>query len=128
MTSLISLLLAIALQQTPEQVVQKQLDTYNARDIEGFMTVMSRDVQLFEYGQPSPTAQGADAIRRLYAQLFQNSPQLHSNLINRMVIGNKVIDHESIVGRNGNPAAIELIVIYKVNETMKIDRITVIRP
>ena len=41
-------------------------------------------------------------------------------------IGNKVIDHESIVGRNGSDEVIELVLIYEVNER-KITKITVIK-
>lgn len=122
------LFMTLTMQNTPVQIVQKQLDTYNSRDIEGFMSVMSPNVALYEFGQSTPTAQGADSVRKLYTQLFDKSPQLHSTLIKRMVMGNKVIDHESIVGRNGNLEAIELIVIYELDVKMKINRITVIRP
>ena len=44
-----------------------------------------------------------------------------------MVMGNKVIDHESITGRMGNDDIPELIVVYEVIEE-KINRITIIRP
>jgi hypothetical protein len=43
-----------------------------------------------------------------------------------MVIGNKVIDHESIVGRNGVVEPIELVLIYEIQNN-KILKITVIR-
>jgi hypothetical protein len=119
--------LLIMSQTTPEQVVQEQLDTYNARDIEGFMSVMSQDVALYELHQSDPSASGHEAVKRLYTELFAKSPNLHSILLNRVVMGNKIIDHESITGRLGNDQVVELAVIYEVNAQMKISKITVIR-
>ena len=62
----------------------------------------------------------------MYANLFKESPKLHSTLTNRIVLGNQVIDHETITGRMGNPNPIELVVIYEV-QAEKIFKITVLR-
>lgn len=112
---------------TPEEVVQKQLDTYNARDLNGFMSVMSEDVILVNYQDQKILAQGYEDVKSIYANLFEKSPKLHSKLINRMVLGHQVIDHESITGRMGSDEIIELIVIYEVRSE-KIYKITVLRP
>jgi len=112
---------------TPEQIVQKQLDTYNQRDIEGFMALFSPDVTLYNQGDPKPIASGFDEVKKLYTRLFDQSPTLHSTLTNRIVLGQTVIDHESITGRMGKAEAIELVVIYEV-KSQKIWRVTVIRP
>lgn len=123
------LLISLIMQTlTPEQVVQKQLDTYNARDIEGFMSVMSKDVILVNFMDASVIAEGYDQVEKIYKNLFDASPQLHSSLINRMVLGHQVIDHESITGRLGLKEAIELIVIYEINDDLKIEKITILRP
>jgi hypothetical protein len=113
-------------QSTPEQIVQQQLDTYNNRDIDGFMATMSHDVALYNFGESTPSATGFDAIKAIYTNLFEKSPQLHSTLINRIVMGNKVLDHESITGRMGNTEAIELVVLYEVKD-QKIFKLNVIR-
>lgn len=44
-----------------------------------------------------------------------------------MVMGNKVIDHESIIGRKGSSETIELIMVYEVKDS-KIFKMSVIRP
>ncbi|GAB5526257.1 MAG: hypothetical protein Roseis2KO_41290 [Roseivirga sp.] len=113
-------------QQSPEQVVQTQLDTYNNRDIDGFMATMSQDVELFSFGDPKPSASGYSAVKNLYTSLFEKSPKLHSTLTNRIVLGNKVLDHESITGRMGNAEVLELVVIYEVKDE-KIFKVTVLR-
>jgi hypothetical protein len=113
-------------QQTAEQIVQENLDFYNNRNIEGFMSSFSEDIKMYNLGDPNPTVVGLDAVRKVYTGLFERSPKLHSNILKRIVIGNKVIDHESITGRNGNDGILELVLIYEVNE-QKINKITVIR-
>lgn len=111
---------------SPEEVVQAQLERYNARDIEGFMALMSDDVVVadFESGKLSATNYGA--VKSTYKALFRLSPELKSELLHRIVLGNKVIDHELITGRLSNKETIRLVVIYTV-ESGKINRITVLR-
>ena len=111
---------------SPEQVVQKQLDTYNAGDIEGFMSVMAPDVALHNFSDGQLLAKGHKEVKALYANLFEKSPQLKSTLTNRIVLGNQVIDHESITGRMGSQEIIELVVIYEVKKE-KIYKVTVLR-
>ncbi len=111
---------------TPLEVVQKQLETYNDRDIDGFMALFSDDVKLYNQTDHELLAQDKIKVRKMYTHLFDESPQLRSELTNRMVLGNTVIDHEYITGRMGNPDPIELIVIYELKD-LKIVKVTVIR-
>lgn len=110
----------------PTAIIQRQLDTYNDRDIDSFMALFSDDVQLYNQADGKLLADGKVAVRKLYTNLFEKSPKLHSELMNRMVLGNTVIDHERITGRMGKDEPIELIVIYELTD-LKISRVTVIR-
>jgi hypothetical protein len=111
---------------SPEQVVQQNLDAYNRRDIEGFMRSFSDSIAICELRQHEPVTVGLSAVRTRYAQLFERSPNLHSDIVLRIVLGNKVIDHERITGRNGATEPVELVLIYEVQGST-IFRITVIR-
>jgi hypothetical protein len=110
----------------PEEIVQENLDFYNQRNIDGFMTSFSDSISLFLFGKTEPIANGKEEIRRLYKELFDDSPKLHSTILHRAVIGNKVIDHESIKGRKGSKKTLKLVMIYEVLDD-KIVRMTVIR-
>ena len=66
---------------SPEAVVQAQLEAYNAGDIDGFMATFHPEAELFAIGDPTPRAQGRDAVRAIYADLFARSPDLHLSLI-----------------------------------------------
>lgn len=98
------------------RVVQQQLEAYNAKDINAFMKVFSEDVAIFNFGEATPIAKGSTDVREVYANLFQASPDLHSKVINRTVIGNKVLDYELISGRKGNDKHLLLIAIYEIRD------------
>ena len=96
-----------------EEIVQGQLDAYNARDIDLFMTFWSEEALYFEH--PSKLlASGGDEIRARQITRFED-PDLFGKLVKRVTIDNKVIDHE-IVSRNfpAGSGSIEVMAIYEV--------------
>jgi hypothetical protein len=111
---------------TAEQIVQQNLDAYNARDIDTFMSFFADDIMLYNFGIHEPTAVGKAKVRAIYEQLFMASPALHSSIKNRIVFDNKVIDYEDITGRLGQKDTVEMVLIYEVEEE-KIIRITAIK-
>jgi hypothetical protein len=111
---------------SPEQVVQQNLDFYNKRDIEGFMNSFSDNIVFYNFSDNKITATGLAEVRKLYTELFDTSPKLHSTILKRIIFDNKVIDHESIEGRKGSVDIIELVLIYEVKND-KIYKVTVMR-
>ncbi len=98
---------------TPESIIQSQLDAYNARDIDTFMSFWADDAQVFEH--PSTLlADGAAAIRARHVLRFQE-PNLFAKLIQRIVVGNNVVDQE-LVTRTfpEGTGTIEVIAIYEL--------------
>lgn len=111
---------------TPEQVVQKNLDYYNARNIDGFMSLFADDIKFYNFSDGKVTITSLDECRKIYKELFDLSPDLHSKIIQRIVFDNKVIDHEYITGRKGLKDAVELVLIYEVKNDL-IYKVTVMR-
>lgn len=109
-----------------EQIVQSNLEAYNNRDLEKFMSWFSEDIELYSFSEMKLVAIGKPAIEKLYKELFEASPELHSTILKRIVFDNKVIDHESIVGRKGSKDILELIMIYEVKNE-KIIKMTVVK-
>jgi len=124
--SLILITTSLSAQMTPEEVVQKQLETYNNRDIDGFMALIADGITFHDFSDGRITMEGFSACKEFYSKLFQASPKLHSTILTRIVFGNKVIDHESILGRNGNNEVLELVLIYEV-EDEKITKVSVLK-
>lgn len=112
--------------QTPREIVQDQLEAYNAKDIDAFMKVFDEDAALYRYGSCDPSAEGSEELREIYSKLFEKSPQLNSEVISRTVIGNKVIDYELITGREGQTEPLKLVMIYEVKDR-KIVKATSVR-
>lgn len=118
--------ISLAAQMTPEEVVQKQLETYNSLDIDGFMSVIDQDITMHDFASGEITLEGYDACKKVYAALFEASPNLNSKILTRTVFDNKVIDHEYITGRKGSDIPIELVLIYEIDNE-KITKISVLR-
>lgn len=99
---------------TPTEIVQRQLDAYNARDLEALLDVYAENAQLFEHPDKQLAA-GRPALRARFAARL-TEPNLHAALIQRSVCGSFVIDHE-IVTRTfpEGPGRIELVMIYEVS-------------
>ena len=98
----------------PEAFAQRQLDAYNARDLERFVQEYAEDVVVFRLPDPKPVIVGRAALAAHYRDNRFNLPELHARLVNRMVFGNKVIDQELVVGVPGAP--LEVAAIYEVSE------------
>ncbi|MDN5283919.1 MAG: steroid delta-isomerase [Mucilaginibacter sp.] len=98
---------------TPEEIIQKQLEAYNARDIDAFMLNWANDALYFLH--PSTLlASGAAEIRERHLIRFEE-PNLFGRLISRTILNNTVVDIE-IVSRTFPEGAgyIEAVCIYEV--------------
>lgn len=108
----------------PVTIVQGHVDAYNARDLDCFMSYFRADAVL-EDGTGQILAQGRDALRALYGQLFAQSPALHIDILQRMHVGSYVIDEERYSGFifEAFPSDLHCVGIYQVEG----DKITHVR-
>lgn len=112
---------------TPVVLVQKQLEAYNERDIDPFMAVFHEEISLWELNASSPSVSGFEAVKEVYNDLFEASPELHSEVVNRSTIGKKVLDYELVTGIRGSDETMTLIMVYEIKGG-KIWKATAIRP
>jgi imidazolonepropionase-like amidohydrolase len=81
--------------QSPEAIVQRQLEAYNAHDIHSFVATYAEDAEIFYLPNAStPVSAGADALRETYGEMFAQLPDLNCQVVDRLVEGNYVIDQE----------------------------------
>lgn len=97
---------------TADAPVQRQLEAYNARDLERFLREFSEDVRAYRMPGHELFLQGKAAFGAHYAANRFNLPNLHAEVVNRMVLGKTVIDHERITGVRDH--AFEVAVVYEV--------------
>jgi hypothetical protein len=105
-----------------EAIVQKQLEAYNNRDIDAFVKTYAVNVKLYTFPN-EVTSQGREALRRQYASFFENTPDLNAEIVNRIVLGNKVIDKEKVTV---NGRVFYAIAIYEVENDL-IKKVTFIQ-
>ena len=100
---------------TTVQIIDQQLEAFNARDIDRYVSFYSPDA-VVQDGIGNVMAQGLDAIRALYGQLFAQSPNLHVEILNRIHVGAWVIDEERTTGFNfeGFPSELHAPCVYRV--------------
>jgi putative hydrolase of HD superfamily len=79
-----------------EAVVQKQLEAYNARDIDAFMALMSDDCIAKDAVTGAVMAHGKEQLRERYTSRFKTA--VHSELLGRLCLGDVVVDREIITG------------------------------
>ncbi len=98
-----------------EAVVQRQLDAYNAHDVEALAATYAEDAEQFEH-PCTPLASGLASLRKRWATRFKD-PLLHAELLKRTVVGQIVIDHESVRSTfPEGPGKTELVAIYEVRD------------
>ena len=107
------------LKETPEMTVQRQLNAYNARSLEAFLDTYADDVELYNFPDKL-MAKGKESLRTTYGDMFRNLNYLHCKIEKRIVLGNKIIDHERV---KFNDQTVQAVAIYEV-ENGKIVRVT----
>lgn len=95
------------------QVVSLQIDAYNANDIDAFAATYTEDVEIYDLPAGTLRFSGNDNLKTRYTATFALHP--HARIAQRIVEGNKVIDHEFYL-RDGMTEEGSVVAIYEVDE------------
>lgn len=96
---------------TPEILAQQQLNAYNNRDITAFLAPYSDSVEVYDFPDKL-LFKGKKEMYDAYNDMFARTKELHCQLVNRIALGNTVIDQEKVTGFG--PNAVEAIAVYKI--------------
>jgi imidazolonepropionase-like amidohydrolase len=108
--------------ETPEAIVQRQVNAYNARNIDAFLATYSDDVEIYDYNGKL-LMKGHEQMRGSYSGFFTQTPNLYCEIVKRMVMGNKIIDQEKV---RANKEFIYGVAVYEVSRG-KIKKVTFIQ-
>jgi hypothetical protein len=99
--------------KSPIAVIQKQLDAYNAKDIEAWLATYAPDAEQYAlHGER--LARGHEEMRARMEARFSEA-DLNAKLVNRTAMGNVVVDLE-IITRNfpEGRGTVEMLCVYEV--------------
>jgi len=101
---------------TNEQVIQTQVDAFNARDLARFIDCYSSDIVILD-GDGNQMAKGPEGMKQMYGPLFAQSPNLQCEIKKRIMVGQYVIDEEHVTGFNlsGYPSEMRAAAVYRVS-------------
>lgn len=94
------------------EVVQRQVDAYNRRDLDAFLATYCETIRVYRMPAAEPALAGKAAFGEFYRTRRFNLPALRAEIVQRIAIGNKVIDYERVSGIEAQP--IEMIAVYEV--------------
>lgn len=108
---------------TPVDVVQAQLEAYNAQDLDAFCACFAKDCVIADLNG-AVTQEGAGQIRERYEDMFAQYPANKAQIVSRIAVGNVVADHERI--QRSPDLRLEAIAIYTVRDGL-ISRVDFVR-
>jgi imidazolonepropionase-like amidohydrolase len=110
------------IKDTPADLAQRQLNAYNFRNIDAFLEPYADDVEVYNYPDKLQF-KGKETMRKGYSEMFEKTPNLHCELVGRIVQGNIVIDKERV---QFGDKILEAVAMYHI-ENGKIKKVYFIR-
>jgi hypothetical protein len=98
----------------PEALVQKQVDAYNAHDVEAFAACYGPEIEFRTMDGKVNPEKGLAPLKRAYTELFKQLPGLRVKVLKRITQGAFVIDQQQADGMGPNP--IIVTAIYEVSQ------------
>jgi hypothetical protein len=100
----------------PVEVVQAQVDAYNAHDIATFASCYADNVTVISLSGKHPAISGIAALKQAYAFLATVPKEFHVTIVQRMVNGPIVVDKERAIGLPADKGQPESIAVYEVRD------------
>lgn len=100
------------LKLTNEQLVERQLAAYNARDIDAFCSCFHPTVTVINLVSNKKSCEGIQQFREIYQKLFSSTPKLHCELVSRIVLDEAIIDEEIVTGLPNYSDGLHAVAIY----------------
>jgi hypothetical protein len=100
----------------PEDVVQAQVEAYNAHDIEAFALCYADDITIYDLSGRTPPIRGISELKKDYAWLTKAPPAFRVEIVRRISSGRIVVDLERVLGLDKDKGTPEAIAIFEVHE------------
>lgn len=98
----------------PIDVVQAQVDAYNAHDLDQFLACYADDAALYDLSGKQPVVHGRSAMREIYSFLERVPDGFQVDIIDRLVSDAIIVDTERFVGLPEGVQWPNAVVVYEV--------------
>ncbi len=99
---------------SPRDVVNRQLEVYNAHDIEGYCALFAPEATIADLVTGQMICNGLAEIRDAYTKRFADNPKLSCTVHQRIEGPTHAIDKETVYGLPTGP--LHIMAIYEVRE------------
>ena len=82
--------------------------------MDGFVSCFKPDVIAVKLPSNEILLRGHDGLRLRYASRFADGSNVHANVIHRIDLGSKIIDHEEVIGLGDKP--VRLAAAYDIED------------
>lgn len=100
--------------EEPEEVVQAQVEAYNAHDLEKFLACYAADAAIYDLAGEQPVVRGQSDIRKAYAFLEDMPDGAGVKIVDRMTNDSIVVDKERFVGLADGVVIPDAVAVYDV--------------
>ena len=101
---------------SPGATVQRQVERFNAHDLEGYLALFADDLEVADLPASPWGTRNKAWLREVDAERFKAEPDLRASTEAQMVSGTFVIETERIRGRAGQAGPLDVVVVYQVKE------------
>jgi hypothetical protein len=97
---------------SPLEIVDRHFNAYNAHDLAAYLATVSESVEVFRHPDSVCVMRGKLQLAEFYGTQRFNIPELRAELVNRIIVGQTVVDHERIRGLQATP--VDAVLAYDV--------------
>jgi hypothetical protein len=87
---------ATILSESPDQIVQRQVNAFNHHDADVFTETYAADASIVN--RKGSTLRSRPTILAAYGKTFATNPHLRAEILNRETVGDTVVDKERVTG------------------------------
>jgi hypothetical protein len=93
----------------PEALIQKQVDAYNAHDLDAFAACYAEAIEFRTMDGKVNPEKGVAALKKGYEDIFKRFPKVKVKILKRICQGAFVMDQEQAEGMGPNPVTVTAI-------------------
>jgi len=99
-----------------EMFISKHIDDYNNHNVDALVSAFANDIKIHNLDTGELLMEGREKIREYYAEKFEY-PKLYSELLERIIIGDKVIDKQ-VFTSEADTMMIHAVTIYYFKDNL----------